>query len=517
LIKNGFLAKTLSDELQASPGSRVYVTEEITDVTALVKKDLSDEMNGLDRYKKIDLARKKLVKNCEADKAYRCSVVNFHGGLEYYLFKQFMIRDVRLVYAPMQSIGEFGGEIDNWQWPRHTGDFAFYRAYVGKNGQPADYSEDNVPYQPKHHLKINAKGVAEGDYIMVAGYPGRTNRYRTALEVKNTFNDSYPLSQKIMGDLIKVIKSNSEAGSNTRIKYESILAGLKNYEKNRGSMIHSYQKGNTQTRKDRFYKALKKWTNDSTSRKKKYADAIEGLDELVSDFHENYHRDTLLSFMRYAGLYNAATRLHWLATEKQKNDIDRKSGYQERDLNRFEQSMKRIGRRYDNKIDQEIFKYLLVEYGKNVKRNRIKSLDKFFNNDFSIEALDKKLTDMYAKTSLNKESIRLEWMNKPLTDFNESQDPFIQLAVATFTERKQMEDESEAVSGEFTRLRSQYMQAVIAYNRSINQAIYADANSTLRISYGNVKGYSPRDGLYATPFTRLEGILQKHTGITPFD
>jgi len=379
LIEKGFLAKSFDKELPASPGERVYVTEEIVDVTPIIKKDISENIKGAERYKKIDLASKKLVKNCESDKAYRCSVVNFHGGLEYYLFKQLMIRDVRLVYAPAQSIGEYGGEIDNWQWPRHTGDYAFYRAYVSKDGKPADYNEENVPYQPQHHLKVNPKSVAA--------------------EVKNTFNNTYPLSKKTMADLINVIKQNSEQGSSRRIKYESLLAGLENYEKNRGSMIQSYNKGKTQHRKDAFNKALKEWVNQSKEREQKFSSAINDLEKLVNSSHENFQRDNFFSFMRYTSMYAAATKLHRLAIEKKKDDINRKQGYQERDLNSFQQGMQRIGRRYDNKIDQAIFKYLLVEYGKVSQDKRIKSLDEFFNNDFSEQ--DFKRRSFYSISGVN--------------------------------------------------------------------------------------------------------------------
>ena len=183
------------------------------------------------RYDTIDTNSKKLVADCESNKDYRCSVVNFHGGLEYYLFKQLTIRDVRLVHAPANSVGKYGGDVDNWMWPRHTGDYGFYRAYVGKDGKPADFSEDNVPYEPKHYLKVNKASVDNGDYIMVLGYPGRTNRYRTALEVENQFTWVYPQAKQYREELIDLIHNASEPGSEARIKYESTLAGLANYAK----------------------------------------------------------------------------------------------------------------------------------------------------------------------------------------------------------------------------------------------------------------------------------------------
>ncbi|MFB1015766.1 MAG: S46 family peptidase, partial [Alteromonadaceae bacterium] len=158
LLADGFLAKSFDEELPATPGSRIYVTEKIDDVTSLIKASITENMSGTLRYKTIVKNSKRLVAECESDDKYRCSVVNFHGGLEYYLFKQLTIRDVRLVHAPASSVGKYGGDIDNWMWPRHTGDYGFYRAYVGKDGLPADFNKDNVPYEPKHHLKVNKSG-----------------------------------------------------------------------------------------------------------------------------------------------------------------------------------------------------------------------------------------------------------------------------------------------------------------------------------------------------------------------
>lgn len=517
LIEKGFLAKEKSQELPAAPGSRVYVTEKITDVSKQVKQGLTDKMSGIERYKKIDLAIKKLVKECEANKDYRCSVVNFHSGLEYYLFKQLAIRDVRLVHAPADMVGRYGGDIDNWMWPRHTGDYSFYRAYVGRDGKPADYSKDNVPYQPKHHLKISAKGVAEGDYIMVVGYPGRTNRYKTAQEVTNTFNDIYPLSKQTRRDLIDIIHQSSAEGSQARIKYESILASLKNYEKNFASMIESYQKGNMQQQKDQLKKDLTQWINQSKQRKKQYAAVIEKLDALIEQDHKTYRRDIVLGYMNYSSIYSAANRLHRLAVEKQKPDIEREAGYQQRDLDKIKQRLQSMTRRLDEKIDQAMLSYLLVEYGKLPKDLRLKSIDKFFNNDFSQAAINKKLDAMYAKTEINNEAKRLAWMEKSLKNFSSSNDPFIQLALATFEEKKALEEQNKEISGQLNLLKSKYMQAIIDYYRANNKAVYADANSTLRITYGNVVGYSPKDGIYALPFTRLQGITEKNTGKMPFD
>ncbi len=523
LLKNGFLAKSFKEELPATPGSRIYVTEEINEVTALVKAGLSDAMSGNDRYKAIDQNSKTLVAECENDDRYRCSVVNFHGGLEYYLFKQLTIRDVRLVHAPASSIGKYGGDIDNWMWPRHTGDYGFYRAYVGKDGQPADFSEENVPYQPKHHLKVNKSSVDDGDYIMVLGYPGRTNRYRTAYEVENTFDWTYPQAKAYREEIIDLIHTHSEVGSEARIKYESTLAGLANYAKNYGSMIHSYNKGTFLQRKQELETKLAKWLKSSSKRKAQYGDTLSGLNKLIKQDDEQQARDLILGYLRYSKMLTTGNRLHRLAIEKQKPNIEREHGYQERDIARFEQGMKAVNRRYDANIDQEIIVAMLTHYVALPKAERINSIDKFFDlsntttANFNEKKLRKQLTTMYKNTKLNSQEQRLALMNKDVSDFEKSNDPFIQLAVASFEERKAIEDKSKELAGNIQAYRPKYMEALIAYFNDNNLPVYADANSTLRITYGNVKGYSPQDGLTATPYTTLEGIVAKDTGVAPFD
>ncbi len=519
LLKNGFLAKSFDKELPATPGSRIYVTEKITEVTDKITGSLNDDISGIERYKTIDANSKALVAECENDDRYRCSVVNFHGGLEYFLFKQLTIRDVRLVHAPATSIGKFGGDIDNWMWPRHTGDYGFYRAYVGKDGQPADYSVDNVPYEPKHFLKVNAKGVDEGDFIMVLGYPGRTNRYRTATEVEDSFTWSYPTAKAYREEYINIIKSNSAEGSDARIKYENTLAGLANYAKNYGSMVESYNKGTTLQRKKQLESDLNAWIQKTPNRQQRFGTALSELDRLINKSLEFKERDMVLAYMSRTTMMSTAYSLYELAIESQKPDMERERGYQQRDLARFEQGMKTIDRRFDSKIDKAVLFHFIKTYAALPESQHVKELDEFFaiNKKFNDKSLQKNLDNMFAKTSLADEKTRLDWMKKSPQEFTKSNDPFIKLAVTTYKARKSISDAGEALDGDIQAFRPKYMEALIAFYKDKGLPVYADANSTLRVTYGNVKGYSPQDGLFAKPFTTLEGIVAKDTGKDPFD
>lgn len=519
LLTDGFLARQINEEIPAAPGTRVYVTEQVTDVTDRALAGVTASTSGIDRYQLIEANRKALIAECEASGVHRCGVSAFHQGLEYFLIKRLEIRDVRLVYAPATSIGRYGGDIDNWQWPRHTGDFGFYRAYVGADGRPAEYSEDNVPYRSNSFLEISARGVEEGDFVMGVGYPGATNRYRTAVEVENQFTWFYPEARQFREDLISIINDNSAAGSQARIAYESTLAGLSNYAKNYQSMVESYQHSDFIDRRKQAELELADWIESDSQRNRQYGPAVSRLQSLIEEDQAARERDLVRSYMSYATLPNTAQRLYRLAVEKQKPDAEREPGYQQRDLTRFRQSMQAISRRFDETVDKAMLSYLLQRYAELPEQYRSQALDSFYQIGAQIDQgqVEQIIQDSYAQSSLNDEAIRLAWIDKSVAEFQRSDDPLIRYAVASHDERMALEQADKELSGQFQRWRPEYMAAVIAYNRSQGRPIYADANSSLRVTFGQVRGNQPKDGLVNQPFTSLEGILGKDTGLDPFN
>lgn len=518
LLQDGFLAKTFADELPAAPGSRVYVTEDVTNVTERVNAGLENK-TGREFYQGVENQEKALVAECEKDEGYRCQVYSFHGGLEYYLVKQLEIRDVRLVYNPAGSVGKYGGDVDNWMWPRHTGDFSFYRAYVSKTGKPAEFSADNVPYEPKSFLKVSAKGVSEGDFVMVAGYPGRTNRYRTANEVQNQFEWAYPEGKMLRERFIEIIKETAPEGSDERIKYESQIAGLANYAKNFTSMIEFYGKSTMLADRKVREAELAAWIAKDGSREAKYGKTLSELDALIAKSKAHQERDMILSYIGNTTMVPTATNLYRLAHEKQLPDMQREPGFQDRDMTRFKASMERIDRRYAPSVDKAVLLDMLKRYAALPEAQRLPAMDKAFGIDKKVNEakLAKTLDKMYAKTELGNKDVRLAWMGKSVDDFKASKDPFIQFAVAMYDTNMSEEKKEKELDGELMKVRPQYMDAIIAYNREQGKPVYADANSSLRVTVGHVKGYEPKDGLVAKPFTRLEGIVQKDTGVDPFD
>lgn len=517
-LKDGFLAATKADELQAAPGTRVYVTTEVTDVTDKVTDGLSADLSGAERYAAIDAKRKALIAACEKEDGYRCQVSAFFGGLQYKLIKSLEIRDVRLVYAPGDNVGKYGGDIDNWMWPRHTGDFSFYRAYVSPEGKPADYSENNVPYKPAHVLKVSAAGLDDGDFVMAAGYPGRTSRYARLATVSHTFDWYYPTWMKNSQDWVDTIERTAPAGSDARIKYESTLASLNNYIKNRGGQIEgALRVGLVDARKARE-DALNAWIAADESRKP-YAEAIARLDALTAETAAADKREYWYDYATRPALLGAAYNLYRLSIEKEKPDAERESGYQERDLTRIKQGLSRIDRRYDAKVDKAVWMMFLQKYMEAPTEMRVKALDKALElgADFDADVISAKLDAFYANTTLSDSEKRLALMDATKEELEASEDPFIKLAVALYETEMEMEAAAKARSGRRAMLQPAYMEAIIAWQKDNGEATYPDANSTLRVTYGNVMGGSPKDGLIYTPFTTLEGITEKDTGLEPFD
>ncbi len=516
-LENGFLARALGDELPAAPGSRIYVTTQESEVTDRMTEGTADLAGGA-RYDLIEQRMKDLVAECEQEAGYRCQVASFFGGDQYKLIKRLEIRDVRLVYAPADSVGKYGGDIDNWQWPRHTGDFGFYRAYVAPDGSAADYAESNVPYQPEHHLKVSAKGLDEGDFVMAAGYPGSTSRYARLAEVENTFDWEYPTYITLLNDWIDTIEAASPEGSDARVKYEARLAGLNNYEKNlRGQIEGARSVGLVDRRREREA-ALDAWIAADPSRAN-YATAITALDALTEESATAARQDFWFNFATNSQLLGVAQRLYRLAKEKEKPNAQRAPGFQERDMTFFRQGLQALDRRFDADVDKAEWMMFLNDYRGQPAAAHVTVFDEALGLDGSTTdaSLSERLDGYYSATTLAETDTRLALMDASAAQIEASDDPFLELAVALYDHERAQEEAQQDRAGRGLALRPAYMEAITGWQRENGTIAYPDANSTLRVTYGNVLGGSPKDGLIYTPFTTLEGITAKDTGAEPFN
>ena len=506
-LTNGFLAATLADELPAAPGSRVYVIEDLRDVTAAVLKG-ADKLEGRARFDRLQANRTALIEACEKQANRRCDVRAYFGGQQYWLQQQLEIKDVRLVYAPAGGVGNFGGEKDNWMWPRHTGDFSFYRAYVAPDGSSAAFSKDNVPFKPKAWLPIAKDGVKDGDFIMVAGFPGTTERLRTAEEARFSYEELYPYQQNMLTEYGDMIDAQTAGNQAATIAYAATLQGIENYEKKIAGQMAGAEAISLVEKKQVEEAGFRAWIKADPARDAQYGAALAELDRLIAEGNAVALADAKKGMLGRGQLYGAARSLYRWSNEQTKPDKDREPGYQERDRAFMTQGMQRIERRYVPEIDKALWEDGIAEYRTLPADQRNKSFDAF------MEGRD--LDSLYAGTELGTTAKRLEWMGKTPADFKASSDPFIQLAVATNDEAMANEAAEKERSGHVQKARSKVMEARLAYAASQGKTMYPDANGSLRFTYGKVTGKTV-DGQAWTPFTTAEGIVAKHTGRGEFN
>ena len=517
LIDNGFYAKQLSAELPGGPGLYIYVTEEITDISDKIISQLQG-LHGQSRHDKLDKLKKQVISACEDKDVYRCSVRIFHGGLQFYLIKQLQIKDVRLVYAPADSIGKYGGDVDNWMWPRHTGDFSFLRAYVAKNGDSVDYAQDNVPYHSKSYLKVSKEGVQKDDFAMVLGYPGRTSRNKLSEEVESSVLWHYPMIIKTYSKYLQLVAAESAQRAEVGVKYASRVASINNYLKNSQGMLDGFNNPQALNEKKKAEGVFKQWLIDNNETKA--SAALKQLQRLLAEKRQHRDRDFYVGLVRRGQLFSAAHRLYRLAKEKSKPDLERNSSYQQRNWDRIKNSLSRMNKSFDKKMDRILTENILNEYAKLADSQRSEQFDALFNikgNDSDVSRIAAVLDQLYSHTQLDDKQQRMSWIDKDISSFENSDDAFIKLAIALYPMHMKKEKRDEALTANIHEARMNYMRSYLNYARQQGLPVYADANSTLRVTYGNVMGYSPKDGVYHKPFTTLEGILEKNTGQEPFD
>lgn len=514
LLDEGFHARRREDEVWAGPGSRVYVTEAITDVSERVIGAATTATDDRARFEAIDRERKRIVAECESGPGVRCSVVPYFLGESWRLIRQLEIEDVRLVFAPAGAIGFYGGDEDNWMWPRHTGDYTFFRAYVQPDGTPGPHAATNVPYAPAHVLDLAVEGVDPGDFVMVAGYPGSTYRYRTAAEMAFAGEDSYPWQIEMMQRVIAILDARIAEDADAEVRLSSLRFGLANYEKNNRGMIDGFASSGAVDRSRAREAAMRDALTSAGD-----AAALEqlaALDELVEADQADARRERVLGWMRWnVRLLGAAATGHRLALERAKDDdLAREAGFQERDWPRIRERFDRIERSYDAAADEALLAFWLARADELGPDERIAPLDALLEayRDTPDPAAAA-ARNLYAGTELRDEARRAAWLDADLAAWEASEDPLIRLAVALHPVSEAILENGKARQGGFYRLRPAYISAL---RRMSERPLYPDANSTLRITWGHVRGYAGPDGVFYAPQTTLRGLVEKERGEDPF-
>ena len=509
LIDNGYVAADRAGELPANPDFRVLVTVGFDDVSGQVLAGARG-LKGRAYYEAVDAASKRIVADCEREAGIRCSVANMYYGTAFYRIRQLELRDLRLVYAPPRAIGNYGDEIDNFMWPRHTGDFTLLRAYVGKDGKPAAYSKDNVPYQAPAHLQMSVEGPKEGDYAMLAGYPGITYRHRTAAEFAGQIDAVLPRRVSVFQQMIDTIETASAKDAQARTRYASQLQSLKNNRKRAAGELDGLRRSDAARLRAADEQAMLAATGGSDRR------AIEALAGVLAQGSQVRERDFLLGLVAsQTQLLRSALLLERLRIESAKPDAGRESGYQARDLALLEGTLKQVQRRYDPQVEKALLATLLGRYQALPREQRVAEFDEAFGR--TPQELEQALDALYGATTLGTEQARLSRLEAARQARPMEADSLLALAARLVPAQLRLEAERKTREGEQLRLRPAYMRALTAWRQRAGGAVYPDANGTLRVSYGRLEALAPRDAVAFAPVTTVAGIVEKNTGQVPFD
>ncbi len=516
-IRKGFLAETLTDELPAK-GYTARICTGFEDVTKTILKKVKDDMAYPERYEAIEKARRDLLKKFEDNETITAQVVEMLSGTKYYLFTYLTLKDIRIVYAPPGSVGEYGGDIDNWMWPRHTGDFSFMRVYVGPDGKPAEYSEDNIPFKPKKYLKISLEGIEQNDFTMVIGYPGNTMRYRTSYSVDLWQNESYPERIEFFKKNSKVLEDLAGENRDLQIKYASRIKGLNNVLKNNQGMVEGLKKSNLLERKRKQEAEFTAFLKKNPDLDKKYGYILPEISRIYADLRTYHKKQTALgNLMGSSDLLASARFIHKWSVEKQKKEKDREPGYSDKNIERVKKQLMMQKDQIDIPANKKLLALLLIDATTLPAGQKIETVGRITEGKTGDELKKTVKTfveDVFSNTIFTNFEKAMELFDKREDEIKKLNDPLIKLAAALDAENKEIADRYDAFIGAVYKLRPPLIQGMSEWKKG---SLYPDANGTIRFTYGYVKGYNPRDAVSYDWITTLEGVIEKDTGEEPFD
>jgi len=501
LGKDGYLARTQADE-KASKTYRVQVPRAFRDVTKEVLAAVPAGVDDLGRARAVERVQKTLVAECEKKPDTRCALASFDGGLFYTMTEFEEIKDVRLVYAPPEQVGNYGGEVDNWTWPRHSGDFALLRAYA--NGQP---------YKPRYWFPVSTDGVKPGDAVAVLGYPGRSYRALIADEMAERESRWFPAVVDLYAEWIGILQQAGARGPEVAIAVEADLRGLENTKKNAQGQIAGLRRGHIVEKQRAADGEVKAWAARQPDGPAVLG-AYEGLAALNADNLRAWDRDFLLGqASRGPRAIRWPLTLARRSTEAIKPDAEREPGYMERDIPRLRDQLPRDQKNYVEEVDKALLHSWVRRALALPADQRLKPVDDLFGGG-DAAALRQRIDALYAQSRVFDLEARRAMFDETPDALRARRDPLIDLGFALDAERLAVKARTDRAAGAGLRLRPVWRRAVIA---AAGHPVAPDANGTLRVTFGRVEGYVPREALTASPQTTLAGVIQKHTGEDPFD
>lgn len=514
-INDGFLARGRSEEIQAK-GMTARITESYRDVSGDVLSVVKEGMGLSERTKAVEKKIKEIVTGVEKEKpGKRAEVAEMFTGKTYVLFVYTYLKDIRLVYVPPRSIGEFGGEDDNWMWPRHTGDFAFVRAYTGPDGLPAEYSEKNVPYNPRKFIRVAPEGVSEGDFVFIFGYPGRTYRHQTSHFLAYEEEVRMPWVADWYAWQISAMEKMGEKDRGVALKHSSRIKGLSNTMKNYRGKLKGMKKLHLVEKKRNEEKALQDFIQADKSRNAKYGDILERIGKVYQEMRQHADQELVLNYLRSSvSMVSFGYTAYEAAIELQKPDVEREAAYMNRNFPQTKQRLQLALGNYYQPTDRMVFKELLTRAARLPEAQRIEVILNIVKGKNPDQAIDEFMDDAFRRTRLKEESVLMDAVARSPQQLKEMNDPFIQFAEALYPSYQRLRETERARKGALDQL---YAELVDVKRQFLEKDFIPDANGTLRLTFGRIKGYKPADAVFCRPMTALAGVIEKTTGLYPFD
>jgi len=509
-LTNGFLARNHSEEIPAK-GYTCRITESYRDVSAEVLSAAKEGMSFAERAKAFEQKIKEIVAAEEAKtQGIRAEVAEMFAGKSYVLFIYRNIKDVRLVYVPPRSIGEFGGETDNWVWPRHTGDFSFLRAYVGKDGAMVEYSPENVPYRPRRNLKVAPQGVDEKDFVFILGYPGRTFRHQPAAFYEYHQKHFLPFNADWFAWQIDMMEAAGKDNSEVAIRLSSRIKGLANRMKNYRGKLQGFHRLGLLEKKQQEERELQAFIDVEAKRKAQYGTVLPEIGKTYNEIMADANRNQILGqIVGSSVLLNAGFTAFKLSGQLQKEDLQREPAYMNRNLPALKDRMELAYADRNDGIDRLFMKEILKKASQLPEGQKITAVEAIIKNSTNgsaATAIDKFVDEAHATSKLRDTDFFKSLMTMKPEEIRALKDPFIEFAATLETDLEKNRETDRARQGALAKLFAQLIEVKQQWKQT---DFIPDANSTLRLTFGHIRGYAPNDAVEFEPITTLAGVYQK--------
>lgn len=513
-LTDGFWAMSRAEELPCE-GLTITFIDRILDVTDYVQEQLKkdDDPEGLNylspSYLSTVAARFAKKENIKTDDFTVLELKPFYGANKYYLFVKTVYKDIRMVGAPPSSIGKFGADTDNWMWPRHCGDFSIFRIYASKDGKPANYAADNVPLKVKKHLTINMGGIKEGDFTFVMGFPGRNWRYMISDEVEERMQTTNFMRDTVRGVRLRVLGEEMAKDAKTRIQYAAKYASSANYWKNAIGMNEGLVSLKVLDRKKDEQKRLlafgEETGNDS------YRQAYETIKQIVAKRHDAvYHQQAIYEALMLGTEFSKIPNTDQLLASLEKND---KKGIKAAVATLDEQGKKFFNKDYSTVVDRKVSKQLIALYAQLIPAVQRISIFKLIDDKFG-GSTDAFVDACFDKSIFRSPEALAAFLKNPNAEKLKN-DPMVQYAKSVKEGYKAMDEAMKAETNAYNRAHKTWVAGMLALKQKEGKAIYPDANSTLRLTYGKIGSYEPADGKEYLYYTTLKGVMEKEDPDNP--